>query len=181
MAVSPGTVQDCAFKGKTGQAPGRNGPRPALLPEETFAVLLTAFETCIQCNQMNGVSENLNCNDLIAPIQRALDPVQKVGTRIVHRLLQQSNMRFDAEVALENEDRRARWTTHGNIKAWFDNWRMDLERLGFGTSLGSGSFHVPDDQLQQIVNLDESALSLDGNEGRVGGRPRVTRQDPRFP
>ena len=180
-AVSPGTVQDHASKRKTGWAPGGNGQQPALLPEETFAVLSFAFEAHIQCNQTSGVSENHHCSNSIAPIQRALDPVQKVGMKIVHWLLQKSDVQSKAEVALGNEEQRTRWTTCGDVKAQFSNWRINLEHLGFGMTLDDKSFHIPDNQLCQIIDLDELALLLDGNKGRCSSRPRVTLQDPRLP
>ena len=147
IAISPGTIQHCVQKGKTGQALGTKGPVPPALPEETFCVLLIAFETCIQCNQVNGVSDNLHHNELISAIQRVLGPIQKVGTGIIHRLSQRSNIHFNAEAALKNEEQRTRWTTCSDVKAWFDNWRIDLEHLGFRPTLDDGSFHIPDNQL----------------------------------
>ena len=53
--------------------------------------------------------------------------------------------------------------------------------LGFGSTRDDRSFHVPEDQLRQIINLDELALLLDGNDGTCRGRPRVSLQDPWFP
>ena len=79
------------------------------------------------------------------------------------------------------EEQCTRQTTHGNVKAWFNNWRMDLENLGFRLTLKDGSFQIPQDQLCRIVNLNEPALSLEGNDSRCGGRPRVTLKDLRIP
>ena len=107
--------------------------------------------------------------------------VKKVRVGIACRLLQRSNIGFKAEVAFRSEERHTRWTTHGDTKAWFENRRMELEHLGFGTTRCDGSFCIPEDQLCRIVNLDESTLLLDGNDGRCRGRPRVTLHDPWFP
>ena len=158
------------------------GPIPALLPDKTICILLIAFETCGQCNQISGVGGMLNCNNLIGTIQRVVGPIQKVGTKIVQRLLKKSETAFKAQAAFaRDKEQRTRWTTCANIEAWFSNWRTDLENLRFGTTLCNGRFDIAEDQLCQIVNLDESAaVSSDGNDGQCGGRPRVTVQDPRF-
>ena len=100
IVVAHGTVQDCVLKGKTGQAPSMKGPTPASLPEEMFHILSAAFKTCIQCDQINGASEKLHNDKSISTIQRALDPIQKTGTGIVHCLLEKSEIAFKAEVEL---------------------------------------------------------------------------------
>ena len=35
--------------------------------------------------------------------------------------------------------------------------------------------------MQNILNFDETCLSVDGSEGRRGGRPEIVLHDPRFP
>ena len=54
--------------------------------------------------------------------------------------------------------------------------------LGFATITvyDQGKIDIPDDQLSIILNLDESCLSLNGNERR-GGRPSVVFCDPNLP
>jgi hypothetical protein len=53
----------------------------------------------------------------------------------------------------------------------------DLVELGFATRDADGKI----EQLYSILNFDESCLSVDGSEGRRGGRPNVTLHDPRLP
>ena len=43
-----------------------------------------------------------------------------------------------------------------------------------------GKINITDNQLSKILNLDESCLSLNGNERR-GGRPSVVFYDPNLP
>ena len=45
-------------------------------------------------------------------------------------------------------------------------WTSELEEFGFG----DGQFAIPDEQLEQMLNLDESCLALDGCEGWRRGR-----------
>ena len=52
--------------------------------------------------------------------------------------------------------------------------------LGFAKNSG-GQTVIPETQLERIINLDESCLSLDRSQGRRGGRPCVTFFDPALP
>ena len=83
------------------------------------------------------------------------------------------------------EERRLRWTTWSNLNQWFINWEQDLVALAFATVQvdvdGNESIHVSDDQKVRILNLDESALHLDGNHCQRGGRPEVTFYDAGLP
>jgi hypothetical protein len=79
------------------------------------------------------------------------------------------------------EDRRIRWTTYSNISSWFDCWEYDLVDLGFAFYDEHGECIISDEQMQNILNFDETCLSVDGSEGRRGGRPEIVLHDPRFP
>ncbi len=53
--------------------------------------------------------------------------------------------------------------------------------LGFAFNDKRGECIVPDEQIRNIINFDETCLSLDGSEGRRGGHPEIILHDPRFP
>jgi hypothetical protein len=55
-----------------------------------------------------------------------------------------------------------------------------LVELGFATRGDDGKVKIPEDQLRFIINFNETCLSLDGTEGRRGGRPEITLHDPRL-
>ena len=74
---------------------------------------------------------------------------------------------------LKVEERRIRWTTHSNLKLWFDSWERDLLQLGFAEEDDKGTTVILEEQMKRILNLDETCLSLDGTEGNRGGRPSV--------
>ncbi len=76
------------------------------------------------------------------------------------------------------EDRHVWWTTYTNIASWFDNWEWDLVELGFATRGDDGKVKIPENQLCFIINFDKICLSLDGTEGRRGGRPEITLHNP---
>ena len=67
-----------------------------------------------------------------------------------------------------DEARRIAWTTYKNLAQWFDNWGRDLVELGFAEKDEEGNIVIPPEQLKNIVNFDETCLSLDGSQGNRG-------------
>ena len=68
-----------------------------------------------------------------------------------------------------------------NLDAWFDNFRAFLIELDFA---GVGDDWEPTftkAQLRQIMNVDETEISLDTSNTRAGGRPAVSFHDPHLP
>jgi hypothetical protein len=45
----------------------------------------------------------------------------------------------------------------------------------------TGKIHIPEDQLGNIGNFDETCLNLNGSSTNRGGRPEALIYDPRFP
>ncbi len=71
--------------------------------------------------------------------------------------------------------------TYANISSWFDNWERDLVELGFAFHDERGQCIIPGEQLQLIINFNETCLSADGREGRKGGHLEIVLHDPRLP
>ncbi len=71
-------------------------------------------------------------------------------------------MDFTASVSDWAEDRCLKWTTYANIKMWFDSFDCFLVDFGFGILKEDGSIFVFDEQKERILNIDETALSMDG-------------------
>ena len=69
------------------------------------------------------------------------------------------------------------WTTFVNIDCWFHNWGQFLVGFGFGTIQDNGKVVVLDEQKSCILNLDESALLLDGSTQQLGGHLTVSFYD----
>ncbi len=101
--------------------------------------------------------------------------------RLFQRLQTECTTDFKAKVSNPQEERRQRWTTFANINQWHDNWEAFLVEFGFGTRNEDGTVHVRDEQKSCILNLDESALSMDGSTQKKGGRPTVTFYDGSLP
>ncbi len=101
------------------------------------------------------------------------------SSKLLDRILQHKGVDLKAGKVFSQEARRIQWTTAKNLSMWFDNWEHDLVQLGFATMIGNtGNIHIADDQLERIINFDETCLSLDGSNGNRGGRPEVVFYNP---
>ncbi len=80
---------------------------------------------------------------------------------LLQRLLSESAIDFKATV-------RMQWTNFDNFNSWFDHWEENLVKLGFGMQVpgdnGVLKRHMQNDQKSQILNLDETAITLDGSK-----------------
>ena len=78
------------------------------------------------------------------------------------------------------KDRRIWWATYKNLSTWFNNWKKTLIQLGFGSKQRNGKL-ILNEQLGKIINIDETVLCLDGNEGQSEGRPSAEFVDTGLP
>jgi hypothetical protein len=81
------------------------------------------------------------------------------------------------------EEQQVKWTTYYNLDLWFDGWEKCLDKLGFfeAAAVTGGERVIPEHQLRNILNFDETCLSLEGSIFKRGGRPAVCRSDPCLP
>ena len=80
------------------------------------------------------------------------------------------------------EDSHIRWTTYKNLSLWFDNWEYDLVELGFAYyNPITNKVCIPKEQLINILNFDETCMSLDRSTQNHGSQPELILCDPRFP
>ena len=93
--------------------------------------------------------------------------------KLLDRVLRETAINLTGCYEKKAEDRRVRWTTYANLRLWFDNWKREVIELGFAKESAEGEVIFPQDQLERIINLDETCLSLDGSDGARGGRPNV--------
>ena len=73
------------------------------------------------------------------------------------------------------EHRRVVYTTYNNLNIWFNKLKQFLISKGFVRECkdnkdGDSELVFFPGQLNQIINLDESALTLNGNQTKSGGR-----------
>ena len=103
------------------------------------------------------------------------------ASKLLKRVQRDTACNLNKRKSHNAEDRRIRWTNHRNISMWFDNWEDDLIWLGFAFEDDGGNMTIPDEQLRNIINFDETCLSVDGSQRRRGGWPEIVLHDPRFP
>ena len=85
-------------------------------------------------------------------------------SKLLNRVLMSTAKYLDASKMEYCKDPRIRWTTYTNISLWFDNWEYDLVHLVFAFYDEHGQCIIPDEQLQNILNFNETCLSTDGSE-----------------
>ena len=149
------------------------------IPPCAFKSLCVAFESYIRIMQINSKEGELTYKNLAARINALLH--HDYRQKMLQRVLLATAKNLDASTMHVAEDRRVLWTTEENIVCWFNNWEFDLVDLGFATRGADGTVTISDEQLYFILNFDETCLSLDGSEGRRGGRPQMMMHDPRLP
>ena len=168
---------------KIGTSPVKKGPTRTL-PDDAFQLLLIAYESYIRINQLNSTTSTCGRKSLTRIINTVTNNLYCIHF-LFNKLLAESTVDFSAAVVLPVEEWRLRWTTWSNLNQWFNNWEQDLVALGFATVQedgdGNESIHVSDDQKARILNLDESALHLDGNHCQQGRWPEVTFYDAGLP
>ncbi len=88
-----------------------------------------------------------------------------------------------AEKMKHAEEWQVKGTKYYNLDLWFDGWDKCLDELGFFETAAAvgGERVIPEHQLRNILNFDETCLSLDGTTLKRGGRPAACRSDPCLP
>ena len=147
-----------------------------------YKTVAIAFESHVRINQLNGMGGENTRSKLRSRVNKVMLVQENVlSFKLLDRLIVETAIDLTAAKMDNVEQRRILWTTYKNLKMWFENWKVDLEELGFAHRDASGKLIISEEQLARIVNLDETCLSLDGSKGNRGGRPEVIFFDPRLP
>jgi hypothetical protein len=86
------------------------------------------------------------------------------------RMLKDTAVNLNACKTKSTEDRHIWWMNYKNLSLWFENWEKDLVELGFTyCNPIMGQVSIPKEQLRNILNFDETCLSLDGSTTNRGG------------
>ena len=175
-------IRECD-KGRGGKSPLRKGA-PGEIPPLVFNLICNAFESFVVINQLNGNGGNNTKKILASKVNAVMNQAgnnSQLSFKLLNRIITATAININASKVHSVEARRILWTTYKNLKVWFENWEKDLLDLGFALKDEEGNTYVPDEQLYNIGNIDETCLSLDGSKGNRGGRPEVVFFDPRFP
>ena len=149
--------------------------------------LLMGFESFVTICQLNGKARESVHKRLATRLRNVLRhnstaPIGSQDRDFLKRVLKDTAVNLNAGKCKTVEDRRTRWTTYKNLCLWFDNWEHDLIELGFAyRDPITEQLCIPEDQLRNILNFDETCLLMDGSTTDHGGRPEVVLYNPRFP
>ena len=180
-APSARVIQRYVADGMAGCSPMKRGANGEL-PPTVFKTLCVAFETMVKINQCNGREcENMQ-RKLMMRTNCCVNKDGSTSLSLVKRLINETAVDIlRSSKSNKAEHRRILWTTYNNIKIWFDNWETDLLELGFAEKDEKGDVYIPKEQLERILNMDETCLSMDGSDGSRGGRPVAIFYDPNLP
>ncbi len=112
---------------------------------------------------------------------KIMDMESREAGKLLDRLLCDTAQDIQVEKLNCAEDRHVRWTTYQNLKLWFDSWEKFLVKFEFATYDTDGELIINKELMHQILNMDETCISLNGSNGNRGGRPTVTYYNIGFP
>ena len=181
VKISIRTIQKKIKAGDVGTSPLRRGPK-GNIPDHLYRNLCIAYESFAIINQINGTMYICRPKVVGPLLQQVIYGHSDNWEYLFKRVQKDTAANLRRQKAKNSEERRNRWTTEGNIAAWFDNWENDLVKLGFATrDETTGEVHISPEQLGRIANFDETCLLLSGSDTNRGGRPDAIIYDPRFP
>jgi hypothetical protein len=177
-------IQQQVKSGNIGTLPIRHDPK-GHIPERHYLNLLVAFKSFVTITQNNGGVHKCRHKPLVMRLSKVIkmrDWTQSQEKHFLQRVLKDSIANLDATKATNSEDHRICWTTYGDLFLWFDNWEAELVVQGFAHhGQLTNKISLPPDQLKNILNFDETCLSLNGSTIKRGSHPEVILYDQRFP
>ena len=166
--------------GLVGMSPRKPGPE-GNIPAEMYKALCAAFGSFMRINQINALGGDNTRRKLIPVIAETTNLSISTCEQLLRRLCRDTAIDMKADKIYFAEERRVRWTTYSNLELWFNSWEKSLRELGFMDTDDSGRLYIRTELLRNILNFDETCLSLDGSSINRGGRPAAYYHDPRLP
>ena len=176
--LSHKTVARYVLNGMAGQSPMKHGPIGDFA-KSVRSALKGAFVTFLKLEQAESKKQSTvrQLSILVnACVNRA--GFAKTGEVLTRKLQRDSADQFEVRKANVMEQRRVQWTTQYNLDIWFSTFKDLLIELGFGRQSTDddgveGEIFFYNNQLQRILNFDETDGSIDDTNGQRGGRPPV--------
>jgi len=166
--------------GLIGMSPRKHGPE-GNIPAMMYTALCMAYGSFLRINQINAMGSDNSRSKLLPILAETMNISVSSSKELIKRLCRDTAIDMKCDKLSFAEERRVRWTTYANLELWFDSWEKTLIDLGFMEDDGTGKYILPDRQLRNIINFDETCLSLDGSSINRGGRPAAHYHDPRLP
>ena len=129
VKLSIRTIQKKVHAGDVGTSPLRRGPK-GNIPDHLYRNLCIAYESFVVINQINGTMHMCRPKRVGPLLRQVIYGHSDNWKPLFERVQKDTAANLRRQKAKNSEDRRNRWTTEGNIAAWFDNWENDLVKLG---------------------------------------------------
>eukprot|EP00536_Pseudo-nitzschia_multiseries_P010580 jgi/Psemu1/26402/gm1.26402_g len=175
-SITIGTIRYRVWKQNTHQHDlvEPSAGRPSRLPPTVEKALVTAMET--YSNLMSA--EMKEKPNPLGQIKR-LESCLKDSPSTLKDSCVALYKHLSAKYAVELEERRCVWTTSNNINTWFETVKEILVDYGFAhlateeeiRNGQEGELVFYPGQLNRILNVDKTALTLDGTSTNAGSRP----------
>jgi hypothetical protein len=179
-APSAPTIYQDVKEGRIGLSPKKTGGGNKI-PQDDWILAMSAFVSLVKINQLNNRVEDNTQAKLGAKIANVF-AMNQSDRHLITRMLKDTAIDLMAAKMSRQEHRRILWNTYRNLELWFNNWEANLLRLGFAyVEEDTNLVQIRPELLHRFVNIDETALSLDGSNGQRGGRPETTLMDPTLP
>ncbi len=180
IAPSESSIRKDIREDRVGNSPQKRGVKSKLDPLD-YGLIADAFVTWLRINQINADSQMNKRIEFATRIAKVLGN-ESPNHSLLDKILRDTAIDVLSAKSQTCEQRRVLWNTFENLNQWFNTWSETLLELGFAyRDNTTGEIMIKPEQLKNIVNIDETCLSLDGNEGQRGGRPSVFFFDPSLP
>ena len=125
----------------------------------------------MQIKQLNCQGGGTSQSKLTAVLRMCTKPAINCDcSLLLNGLLKCTAIELTCRKINNAEERRVRWTMYFNLKSWFDNWERDLVELCFASINEVDKIEIPALQLERIISIDETCLTMDGSKCNQGGR-----------
>ena len=130
--VSVATVSQMIREGRIGVSPLKKGP-VGDFPKTIWTQMENAFVTFLKLEQANSKKQStltelgLRINAMV----NASGQHHKTRNDLAKKLKSNTAHHFEVNNRNFQEARRLQWTTHANLRAWFEQFKATLIDLGF--------------------------------------------------
>ena len=182
-SISPKTAGTYVLKGRINTSPLKRGPVGAFA-KPILDSLKWAYVSFIQLEQAEALTQS-SIKDMAKRVNACVNQggYHKCRDDLAKKLRDQTADLLTIGRTNVQEHRRLQWTTHQNLDLWFSTWKSTLIDLEFGrealvTDNVEGEIFFFENQVNRIINVDETDGSLDNTKGNKGGRPPIVFTDP---
>ena len=168
-------------EGRIGASPLKKGPIGDF-PKKVWSQMEIAFVTYLKLEQANSKKQSTlsELGQRVNAMINAAGQLKKTRNDLAKKLKKNTAHHFEVNSRNFQEARRLQWTTHVNLKAWFDTFKSTSIDLGFGREKNIEDANEEEHvvffpgQKGRVVNMDETDGSLDNTNDKRGGRKPMT-------